>query len=74
MVQDSIVTSVGTNRFEAVWREQTAKLWRALLQLTGDPDIASDALTEAFAQAMARGDAIREPDRWIWRASFLGHA
>jgi len=48
------VTSVGTNRFEAVWREQTAKLWRALLQLTGDPDIASDALTEAFAQARGR--------------------
>jgi len=69
-VQDSIVTSVSTSRFEAVWREHGARLWRALLEFTGDPDLASDALAEAFAQAMARGDEILEPDRWIWRASF----
>ena len=64
------MTSVGTSRFEAVWREHGARLWRALLEFTGDPDLASDALAEAFAQAMARGDEIREADRWIWRASF----
>jgi RNA polymerase sigma-70 factor (ECF subfamily) len=55
---------------ERVWREQGTKLWRSLLEFTGDPDLASDALAEAFAQALARGEAIREPDRWIWRASF----
>jgi len=45
-------------------------MWRALLEFTGDPDIASDALAEAFTQAMARGDAILDPQGWIWRASF----
>jgi len=70
VVQDASVTSLGASRFEAVWRDQGSKLWRSLLEFTGDPDLASDALSEAFAQALARGDAIREPDRWIWRASF----
>ena len=55
---------------ERVWREQGAKLWRSLLEFTADPELASDALAEAFAQALARGDEIREPDRWVWRASF----
>lgn len=58
------------NAFERVWREQGTKIWRSLLEYTGDPDMASEALAEAFAQALARGAAIREPDRWIWRASF----
>jgi RNA polymerase sigma-70 factor (ECF subfamily) len=69
-VQDASVTTVDTGRFEALWRTQGARIWRALLEFTGDPDVASDALAEAFAQAMARGDAILDPERWIWRASF----
>jgi RNA polymerase sigma-70 factor (ECF subfamily) len=28
-------------------------------------------MAEAFAQALGRGDNIRQPDRWIWRVSFL---
>jgi RNA polymerase sigma-70 factor (ECF subfamily) len=33
-------------------------------------DVASDALAEAFAQALRRGEAIRSPLAWIWRAAF----
>ena len=55
---------------EGVWRDQGAKLWRSLVAFTGDREAASDAMAEAFAQALGRGDALREPDRWIWRASF----
>ena len=29
-------------------------MWRALVGCTADPEIASDALAEAFAQALAR--------------------
>lgn len=36
----------------------------------GDADVASDAVAEAFAQALRRGEAIHDPDRWIWRAAF----
>ena len=55
---------------ERVWREQGRKLWRSLTAFTGDPELASDAMAEAFAQALGRGDAVESPDRWIWRASF----
>jgi RNA polymerase sigma-70 factor (ECF subfamily) len=64
-VQDTDATAI-----ERVWREQGPKLWRSLLEFTGDPELASDALAEAFAQALARGEAIREPDRWVWKTSF----
>lgn len=55
---------------ERVYREQGDRLWRALLLWCGDREVASDAVAEAFAQALHRGEAIRTPDRWIWRAAF----
>ncbi len=64
------MTTEGSAAIERVWQEQGTKLWRSLLEFTADPDLASDALAEAFAQALGRGEAIREPARWIWRASF----
>ncbi len=57
-------------RFEPVYREQAPKLWRALVASFGNPEVASDALHEAFAQAPARGDALRTPERWVWTAAF----
>ena len=36
----------------------------------GDPEIANDAVSEGFAQAIARGSAIDDLDRWVWRAAF----
>lgn len=56
---------------ERVWREQGPKLWRSLTAFTGDPDLASDAMAEAFAQALGRGNDIHHADRWIWRTAFL---
>jgi RNA polymerase sigma factor (sigma-70 family) len=70
VVQDAVVTAEPPDVVERVWREQGAKLWRSLVAFTGDREIASDAMAEAFAQALGRGSAVREPDRWIWRASF----
>ena len=55
---------------EAVYREHGQRLWRAVLAFTGDPEIASDAVAEAFAQALRRGDAVRDPAAWVWRAAF----
>jgi RNA polymerase sigma-70 factor (ECF subfamily) len=57
-------------RLERVYREHGDRLWRAVLAFAGDPEVASDAVAEAFAQALRRGDEIREPDRWVWRAAF----
>ena len=59
--------------FEAVereWRDHGPRLWRSLVAFTGDPELASDAMAEAFAQALGRGAAIEALDRWVWRAAF----
>jgi RNA polymerase sigma-70 factor (ECF subfamily) len=68
--QDAVVTSAEPQGLEAVYREQGARLWRALLAYSGDRDVADEALGEAFAQAARRGDELRAPDRWIWTAAF----
>lgn len=47
-----------------------AQLWRSLLAYSGDPDVASDAAAEAFAQAGRRLEAIHDVEAWVWRAAF----
>jgi RNA polymerase sigma factor (sigma-70 family) len=69
VVQDAPVTETGET-LERLYREQGARLWRSLFAFSGDPEVASDALAEAFAQALARGKAIVRPDGWIWTAAF----
>jgi RNA polymerase sigma-70 factor (ECF subfamily) len=63
------VTADGTD-LERCYRRNREKLWRALLLFSADPNVANDAMAEAFAQALRRGTAIRDLDRWIWRTSF----
>jgi RNA polymerase sigma factor (sigma-70 family) len=55
---------------ELVYREQAPKLYRALLLYSGDREVASDAVAEAFAQALRRGDAIRSLEAWIWQTAY----
>jgi RNA polymerase sigma factor (sigma-70 family) len=55
---------------ERVYREHGARMYRSLLLYAGDGEIAADAVAEAFAQALGRGDAIRSPERWIWKAAY----
>jgi RNA polymerase sigma-70 factor (ECF subfamily) len=55
---------------EQVYRDLGDRLWRALLGFTGDPDVASDALAEALAQALARDGDIRSPADWVWTSAF----
>jgi DNA-directed RNA polymerase specialized sigma24 family protein len=33
-------------------------MWQAVFAFAGDPEVASDAVAEAFTQALRRGDAI----------------
>jgi RNA polymerase sigma-70 factor (ECF subfamily) len=58
------------DRLERLYREQGDRMWRAVLAFAGDPEVASDAVSEAFAQALRRGDAIRDAERWVWRSVF----
>lgn len=55
---------------ERLYREQGERMWRSVLAFAGDPQVASDAVAEAFAQALRGGDRIRDPERWLWRAAF----
>ena len=55
---------------EAVFREQGDRMWRTLRLATGNSDVASEAVAEAFAQLIARGSDIRDPAAWAWRSAF----
>jgi len=57
-------------RVEHVYREHAPRVWRAVLAYAGDAEIANDAVAEAFAQVLRRGDEVRDPLRWVWRAAF----
>ena len=59
-----------SSEVESVYRQDGARLWRALFAFTGNEEVASDAVAEAFAQALRRGSAIRDVRGWVWRAAF----
>lgn len=61
---------VMTDRIDAAYRRVHEPLWRALVSFSRSPEVASDAESEAFAQALARGEAIDDVDRWVWKAAF----
>ena len=50
---------------ERLYREEGRRLWWALMAFSGDPEIASDSVAEAFAQALGRGDALIDPLPWF---------
>lgn len=57
-------------RIEALYRKDGARLWWALLAWSGDREIASDAVAEAYAQVLRRGSEVRDPGAWVWRVAF----
>jgi RNA polymerase sigma factor (sigma-70 family) len=65
------VTAGPLTRVEHVYWERGATMWRAVYLFSGDRDIASDAVAEAFAQALRRGEEIRALEPWLWRTAFL---
>jgi RNA polymerase sigma-70 factor (ECF subfamily) len=69
MVQDSTVKD-GQERVAAVYRDHHKRMWRALFSFAGDPDIASDAMAEAFARALRDQYTIRDLTAWTWRVAF----
>ncbi len=59
-----------TDRVGRLYAEERDRLWRAVFAFAGDREVASDAVAEAFAQCLRRGDAVRDPRAWIWRSAF----
>lgn len=60
----------GSTELERCYLRQREKLWRSLLLFSADHEVASDAVAEAFVQALRRGEGVRDLDRWVWKAAF----
>lgn len=58
------------DRARTTYEEHHVRLWRAVLAHTGSAAVADDAVAEAFAQLLRRGDEVRDPAAWVWRAAF----
>jgi RNA polymerase sigma-70 factor, ECF subfamily len=69
-MKDVRVTDASSGPIERVYREEGERLWRAVFAYAGDRAIADDAVAEAFAQALQRGDGLRDPGRWVWSVAF----
>jgi RNA polymerase sigma factor (sigma-70 family) len=68
--QEAVLSEPQHEWAEDAFRGMAPRLWRALLLYSGSAEVASDAVSEAFAQAMAARHEIREPQAWIWTAAF----
>src|SRR4026209_2515487 len=55
---------------EALYRSDGARLWSAVRGYAGDRGISDDAVAEAFAQLLRRGDEVRNPGAWVWTTAF----
>lgn len=57
-------------RVRATYEEVHPPLWRAVIAWSGSVEVADEAAAEAFAQLLRRGDEVRDPAAWVWRAAF----
>ena len=46
------------------------RLWRAVFAWCQDRAVADDAVAEAFAQCLRRGEEIHDPRAWVWTVAF----
>ena len=70
IVTTTVAHIAASGEVEAVYRQDGDRLWRALFAYAGNEDVASDAVAEAFAQALRRGTAVRDVRSWVWRSAF----
>lgn len=57
-------------RVLAVYEQHAPRMWRALFSFTGNREIASDAMAEAFARALRDSAGIHDVAAWTWRVAF----
>ncbi len=55
---------------EVLYRAEAARLSRSLYGYTASRAVTEDAVAEAFTQLIRRGDEVRDPRAWLWRAAF----
>ena len=70
MMESAVPVIEAEQTVEAIYRSDADRLWHAVYAFAADPEIASDAVAEAYAQVLRRGAAVRDPQAWTWRAAF----
>jgi RNA polymerase sigma-70 factor, ECF subfamily len=71
VVQDAAVDlDARVERVRAAYEAVHAPLWRAVLAFSGSAEVADEAVAEAFAQLLRRGDGVDDPAAWAWRSAF----
>jgi RNA polymerase sigma factor (sigma-70 family) len=55
--------------FDAFYRTTMPTLFRALLMVTADRELATDATSEALARAWQRWGTLRNPRAWVWQVA-----
>jgi RNA polymerase sigma-70 factor (ECF subfamily) len=55
---------------EEAYERVAPQLWRSLVAFSGDREIATDAVAEAFAQVLRRGAEVRDVERWVWKVGY----
>jgi RNA polymerase sigma-70 factor (ECF subfamily) len=80
VVQDAAVTTEAdggavagrswTDTVRSTYDDVHARLWRSVVAWSGSTDVADEAVAEGFAQLLRRGAEVRDPEAWVWRASF----
>lgn len=63
-------TEVWTDRVRDLYTADQARLWRALVAWSSSPDVADEAVADAYAQLLRRGPEVRDPKAWVWRSAF----
>ena len=53
-----------------LYEAEGPRLWRAVFAFAHDREVTDDAVAEAFAQCIRRGDAVRDRRAWVWRSAF----
>ena len=65
-METAAITAPAGEAIESVYRQEADRLWRSLYAYAADSEIASDAVAEAFAQAIRRGPAVRDARAGGW--------
>ena len=70
MDSDVMQVDLAVERVRRVYETDHARLWRSLFAFCGSRPLADDAVAEAFAQALRRGDQIDDVGAWVWTSAF----
>jgi RNA polymerase sigma-70 factor, ECF subfamily len=62
--------SDGRSSVGDLYKTEGARLWRAVFAWCQDRAVTDDAVAEAFAQCLRRGDEVRDRRAWVWTAAF----